>query len=195
MRQRACAVGAAIHRTARPLLLGEHEMLSPFERARLQVVEKVKGQPAFERPARNWTKPEFIHNLDLIVERTHEKGDQLGLTGPWYFTFDNPNNHKVKREDIKSLRPDDELVKPPRYAPELMQPVEHSHGYTCEAFLSERLMHGLSRWDIQGEWELLQEVFYRVNTPDVVSKTVARVPTAAREIIKAKGGRIPRKYR
>lgn len=161
----------------------------------LQVVEKVKGEPAFERPAKNWTKPEFIANLNGIVDHTHDMADERGLTGPWYFAFDNPNNHKVTREDITSLRPGDELVRPSRYSPELMQAIEHSHGYTCEAFLTERLMHGLTKWDIQREWQMLREVFFRANTPEVVSKTVARVPAAAAEIIKAKGGRIPRKYR
>ena len=195
MLHRARAVGAAVHCAVTPPLLSKHEVVALLEYACLQVVEKVKGSPSFERPAKNWTKKEFIYNLDLIVKRTHKKGDKLGLMGPWYFTFDNPNNHKVVREDIKSLRPGDQLVKPPRYAPELMQAIEHSHGYTCKAFLSERLMHGLSHWDIQGEWQLLQKMFYRVNTADVVSQTVARVPAAAREIIKARGGRIPRKYR
>lgn len=191
----AIAVDATKHRLTRAFVLLEHEIVAALEREFLQVREKPKGKPAFWRPAKNWTLPEFISKLETAVECTHKLADAQGLEGDWYFAFDNPSNHHVTREDIKNLRPGDQLVHPARYSPELMQPVEHSHGYTCKTFLQERLQQGMTHWDIQAEWELLREVFMRVNTPEVVSKTVARVKPAADQIIKAKGGRIPKEYR
>lgn len=184
-----------IYCTASTLVLLKHEMLAALESWFLQVREKPKGEPAFQRPARGLTKPEFHDKMTRLVKRVHDLADEKGLEGPWYFVFDNPSIHNIEPQDVPTLGPGDELLYAARYAPELMQAIEHSHGYTCEEFLKERMVHGMTHWDIQAEWKLLQEVFVRVNTPEVVRKTVARVQPAAQQIIIAKGGRIPKKYR
>ena len=173
-----------------------HDMIVAIKLGYLQVWEKPKGQPGFWRPAKNWTKKEFIHNFDAVIDAVHERAEELGLEHVrWRFAFDNPNNHKVKRSDLKNLRDGEEIVQPPRYSPEIMQPVEHSHGYTQARYFKDRLEANMHVWDIQAEWALLQEAFYKANTPETVTATVRRVPEAAQQIVKAKGGRIARKYR
>ena len=105
-----------------------------------------------------------------------------------------PNNHNVKESELKNLRPGELLVRPPRYSPELMQAVEHSHSVTQNTYLKARLLANMAVWDIQAEWKLLQDAFWKAITPSYVAKTAARVPEAARQIVKALGGRIDKEY-
>lgn len=176
-------------------VLFKHQVISSLESDLLQVWEKLKGQPGFWRKARGWTKPEFIANMRTIVNRVHEKADLLGLDTKFIFAFDNPITHDIDEDDLGNLREGEYILRPPRYSPELMQAIEHSHGYTTKAYHKARLELGHTSWDIQAEWRCLREVFFEANTPEVVSKTVARIPEAARQIILAKGGRIPAVYR
>jgi hypothetical protein len=171
-------------------------MFPSLEYVLLQVRVKKKGQDEYYRPARNWTKTEFISHMTALIDCVHAKADEQGLGDVrWRFAFDNPNNHNIKRADLPNLRAGEKIIRPPRYSPELMQAIEHSHGYTQKAYLASRMEAGAASWDIQAEWRCIRDVFFAVNTPAVVTKTVGRVQEAARQIIKAKGGRIAREYR
>lgn len=176
-------------------VLFKHQVFSSPESDLLQVWEKPKGKPGFWRKARGWTKPEFIANMRTIVNRVHEKADLLGLDIKFIFAFDNPITHDIDEDDLGNLRTGEYIRRPPRYSPELMQAIEHSHAHTSKAYQKARLLTGHQHWDIQAEWQCMRDVFYRANTPEVVSSTAARIPEAARQIILAKGGRIPAVYR
>ena len=176
-------------------MLTEHDVLAGLELAFLQVMERIKGLK-IHRKAKNWTKKEFIWHLEAIIDRVHTLADEAGLHGhKWRFVFDNPSNHNVKREDLKNLRPGDVIEHPPRYSPEIMQPIEHSHGWTVNEYEHARLLHGVTKWDLHSEWGMMLAAFKKRSTPAVVKATVARVPEAAKQIVMAKGGRIPKMYR
>lgn len=154
------------------------------------------GQPAFWRPAKNWTKKEFIYHLRRIIDEVHRLAAEQGLTHvKWRFAFDNPGNHKITEADLDNLLPGEGIIQPPTYSPEIMQPIEHSHAWTVRAYQRRRLESGRTDFNIQAEWDTVREAFWQANTKEVVAKTVKRVPEAARQIIKANGGRINRKFR
>jgi hypothetical protein len=177
-------------------VLFKHQVFPPLKYVCLQVKVKLKGQDAYWRPARNWTKPEFIWHLNTMIDSVHAKAKELDLGHlRWRFAFDNPSNHNVKASDLTSLLPGEEIIRPPRYSPELMQAIEHCHGYTRKAYLAARMALGQTAWDIQAEWMTMRETFFQVATPETVSRTVDRVQEAARQIVEAGGGRIERKYR
>ena len=194
MLDRARTIDAVVHSLTTPAVLTEHEVQPTLEVLALQVKERI-NRMTVKRQAKNCTKPEFIWHLDAIIAEVHQQADKAGLQGHnWRFVFDNPSNHNVKREDLKNLRPGDVIEHPPRYSPEIMQPIEHSHGWTVNEYEHARLLHGVTEWDLHKEWGMMLAAFKKQSTPTAVKNTVARVPEAAKQIVLAKGGRIPKMY-
>lgn len=91
------------------------------------------------------------------------------------YSFDHHKVHENARKlaKIAGIKPSQRVIAPPN-SPDFQQPVEHAHGRFKQAFREAITKHPeLRSRDVVEEFA--RELWFKVNTPKVVNKDVARL--------------------
>lgn len=113
------------------------------------------------------------------------------------FVYDNPYIHVGSKAE-EFMREED--IDPalhcwiPALSPEFNKVIEHAH-----ARLKRKVKTALSKtraaWTFQMIRDIVEQAFQQVNTPATIKPDVASLPAMYNQILDAKGGHIPRRYR
>jgi hypothetical protein len=113
------------------------------------------------------------------------------------FVFDNPYIHVGKKAmDFMHEKGIDPALhfRIPAYSPEFNKVIEHAHARLQPAIQME-LSKNREAWSFQRVKDIVEQAFQEVNKPATIKKDVESLPATYKQILDAKGGHIPRRYR
>jgi aspartyl/asparaginyl-tRNA synthetase len=82
----------------------------------------------------------------------------------------------------------------PAYSPEFNKVIEHAHARLKQA-VQTALSKTSEAWSFPMIKEIVEQAFQEVNTPATIKKDVESLTATYNQIVHAKGGHIPRRFR